>query len=358
MDLIVAFITGFTTGGLSCLAIQGGLLASTLAYQLEQDLQAQGITPEQRGKLAHTQKFQPRIAQPISLFLFAKLIAYTLLGLLLGALGSILKISPLVSALLMILIGIFLVGNGLRMLNVHPIFRYFILEPPSFITRYIRRKSKNGASLVTPLMLGALTVFLPCGVAQAMMAVALGTGDPWQGAAILLSFTLGTTPVFFAVAYFATRLGATLENYFTRIVAVTVLVLGMVSINSGLNLAGSPFSVTNLYKSMTGGWVYPAPLTTDSGLSNPQGYYIHVTDDGYSPAVLHLPANKDVELTWITTNTTSCALAIVVPDLKYQAVLQKTGKQILKIPAQEKGTVMRYSCSMGMYTGQLVFDQD
>ena len=36
-QLTVAFITGLTTGGLSCLAVQGGLLASSLAHQIEQD---------------------------------------------------------------------------------------------------------------------------------------------------------------------------------------------------------------------------------------------------------------------------------------------------------------------------------
>ena len=36
-QLVVAFVTGLTTGGLSCLAVQGGLLASSLAHQLEQD---------------------------------------------------------------------------------------------------------------------------------------------------------------------------------------------------------------------------------------------------------------------------------------------------------------------------------
>ena len=36
--LWVAFITGITTGGLSCMAVQGGLLASSLANQIEKDL--------------------------------------------------------------------------------------------------------------------------------------------------------------------------------------------------------------------------------------------------------------------------------------------------------------------------------
>lgn len=37
-ELLVALITGFTTGGLSCMAVQGGLLASSLASQIEVDL--------------------------------------------------------------------------------------------------------------------------------------------------------------------------------------------------------------------------------------------------------------------------------------------------------------------------------
>ena len=176
MDLFVVFFTGLTMGGLSCLAVQGGLLASSLAYQIEQDLKLQSAPRAQ----AAGAKLRPRIAQPILLFLVAKLAAYTLLGFLLGALGSILQLTPLMRAILFWAIGIFMIGNGLRMLKVHPIFRYFVIEPPSSLTRYIRRKSKNGSSFITPLFLGAMTVFLPCGVTQAMMAAAVGTGDPLQ----------------------------------------------------------------------------------------------------------------------------------------------------------------------------------
>src|SRR6185503_7294452 len=50
-QLVVAFITGITTGGLSCLAVQGGLLASSLAHQIEQDyIQHAAQNKKQRGK--------------------------------------------------------------------------------------------------------------------------------------------------------------------------------------------------------------------------------------------------------------------------------------------------------------------
>ena len=187
-----------------------------------------------------------RAAKPIVLFLAAKVVAYTALGFLLGLLGSVFQLTPTMRVALQVGIGIFMVGNALRMLNVHPIFRYFALEPPRFVTRYIRRKSKGEASNATPLFLGALTVLIPCGVTQAMMAVAMASGSAVVGATTMFAFTLGTTPVFFALAYLATRLGQRLEKSFMRVVAVVVLVLGLISIDSALTLAGFPYSVTNL----------------------------------------------------------------------------------------------------------------
>jgi sulfite exporter TauE/SafE len=343
MDFLIAFITGLTTGGLSCLAVQGGLLASSLAHQVEQDLQ-------KRDKHGSHQR---QIARPILFFLLAKILAYTLIGFLFGALGSILQLSPMARAALMIAIGVFMLGNGLRMFNVHPIFRFFVFEPPSGLTRYIRRISKNGEGLVTPLFLGALTVLIPCGVTQTILAVALGSGSALKGAGLMFAFTLGTSPVFFSVAYFATRMGARLEKYFTRLVAITVIVLGLVSVNSGLGLAGSPLSLE-----------MPAfgPATTSLPQAIPgstqNSFNIQVTDNGYNPQILHLPANRGISLNWITQDVHSCALAVVVPGLAYEKVLPATGQVALEVPPQPKGTLMRYSCSMGMYLGQLVFDQD
>ena len=163
-----------------------------------------------------------------------------------------LQLTPFMRAMLQLAIGLFMVGTALRMFNVHPIFRYFALEPPAFLTRYIRRTAKDGAPhVVTPIFLGALTIFIPCGVTQAIMALAIGAGDPLQGAAIMFAFTLGASPVFFAVAYLATQIGEKLEARFLQFVAVTVLVLGLISIDGSLALLGSPFTFSRITRAMT-----------------------------------------------------------------------------------------------------------
>src|SRR3970040_182082 len=121
MDITTIFITGLFAGGLTCLAVQGGLLVSSIAQQEE-------------DKLNHIVS--------IMSFLVTRLIAYTLLGILLGLLGSVAQLSLSTRIFLQFAVGIFMVGTALNLLQVHPIFRYFVIQPPKFLTRIVRNQSK------------------------------------------------------------------------------------------------------------------------------------------------------------------------------------------------------------------------
>lgn len=345
LSLWVAFITGLTTGGLSCMAVQGGLLASSLASQIEKEVATPGTKT--------TQKSSPQIALPIVLFLAAKLVAYTLLGALLGALGSVLQMTPTMRAILQFLIAIFMIGNALRILNVHPIFRYFSFEPPASVTRFIRNKAKNKTSLFTPIFLGALTILIPCGITQSMMAGAIATGKPLLGAALMFAFTLGTTPVFFVLSYFATKLGTLLEKQLVRVVAVVLLVLGLLSIDTGLNLLGSPYSLTKLMQTNT------QPQVAEIRQAETQSANVitlNVVNSGYQPNVLQAPADTELTLNLITDNTNSCSRAFLIPELNISELLDQTGTKSVQIPAQPTGKKIAFTCSMGMYTGEIVFN--
>lgn len=340
----LAFITGLTTGGLSCLAVQGGLLASSLANQIERDLLNAPAAGQKKNKRL-VRPLRPNAALPILLFLAAKLAAYTLLGALLGWLGSFLAFDPLTRAGVMMLIAIFMIGNGLRMLNIHPFFRHFVIEPPRFITRAIRKTAKS-TDTVTPLFLGALTVLIPCGVTQAMMAAALGLGDPWSAAVLMFAFTLGTSPVFFLAAYFATQIGAALEKHFMRFVAVILLLLGWVTFDNALNLLGAP-SLSSLFTTRQA--AFNAEQASDT-------LTLHAENGGYNPPRLTAKANQPVTLHIVTDNTTSCARDFVIPALRYYVLLPVTGVESVQIPPQPPGTIIRFTCSMGMYTGLIAFE--
>lgn len=386
-NLAVVFLTGLTTGGLSCLAVQGGLLASSIAHQAEKDAQkALGARTPVPNRVKNTTKHaakkrkhagtlqQPlavvlerpkrQFAWPIALFLSSKLVAYTILGVLLGWAGSVLQLTPITRAILQLAIGIFMVGTALRMFNVHPIFRYFVIEPPALLTRYIRRTAKNSThDIATPLFLGTLTVLIPCGVTQAMMALAIGSGNPVLGAAIMFSFTLGASPVFFTLAYLTTRLGGALEAHFLKFAAVAVLILGIVSIDGGLNLMGAPLSLASITDSVTSALAaqsqQPIAANTASAdsLQAAPGNAITITvgGRGYTPRVLRAKAGQPVKLTLVTNEIYGCTRAFVIPALDIQRVLPSTGETTIDLPAQAAGT-LRFTCSMGMYRGQIQFE--
>ncbi len=390
--VLVAFITGLTAGGLSCFAVQGGLLSASIAQKLESESFNTGRTasPQNNGTTS-VQPFTVGMIQPILLFMIAKLFAYTIMGFFLGWLGSIIAFTPKMQGIIQLAVGIFLVGNGLRMLNVHPIFRYFSFEPPGQVTRYIRKVSKHSESWITPLYLGALTVLIPCGVTQAMMAVAIGTGSPWLGAVIMFAFVLGTSPTFIAISWLVTSLGGLFQKYFYKVVAVIVLVLGLYGLNAGLTLVGSPVSASRIVRTFQDeksaakassaeeiGSSNPAVAATNiltepsetpstgtaqhtPGLISPVvaaavEAKINVQNNGYSPELVSLPADQPIELHLVTNETHSCALAFVIPELNIMEILPETGDVVVTIPAQPAGKTIDFMCSMGMYTGLFQFN--
>ncbi len=371
--LIATFLTGLTAGGLSCFAVQGGLLSGSLARQ------AEGKPVRSTGKQALQANISSRgMAFSVLLFLAAKLVAYTLLGFGLGWLGSFFFLSSALKGAIQIGIGVFLVGNALRMfgeahyVNVHPIFRYFSFEPPSVITRYVRQISKGNDRLATPIFLGLLTVLIPCGVTQSAMAVAMGTGSPLLGAAIMFAFVLGTSPTFFGVTVLATGLAKVFQKYFYPIVAVIVLLLGLTTIDGGLNIVGSPFSSSAIWHTLTD---VPQPVSAKASFSSSTGpsasssggltassssgqsyvIRINVVNSGYTPARSTAPGGQPIQLILSTKNTQSCSRAFVIPSLNIQKVLPATGETTINLPAQPAGSTLRYTCSMGMYTGTIQF---
>ena len=357
-----ALITGLTTGGISCMLVQGGLVAGSLADRIEKEQWEKG---NNKGK-------RRRLAVPILLFLTSKLVAYTLLGFLLGAIGSVLSLSSTTRGIMQIAIAVFMIGNGLRMLNVHPVFRYFSFEPPAFITRYIRKRSKANDTVLTPLFLGALTVFIPCGVTQSMMALAIASGSPLTGAVIMFAFTLGTSPVFFALTYLATALGSLAEKYFTRIAAVALLLFGVITLETGLNLTGSPYTLSAIPAAAMRVFQPSSPAAIEQTLPDRAGpqadapaapaassgahlVTINAKNNGYNPSQLIAPAGEVVDLSILTNKTRSCSRAFEIPALGYSVLLPETGEEKVQIPPQPAGTEMRFTCSMGMYTGVIYF---
>lgn len=338
MDLWVVFLTGLTVGGVSCMAVQGGLLASTIAGREEEDI---------RAGVRHKHNIWPTLA-----FLATKLIAYLILGFILGEFGSALSLSDGARVVMQIAAALYMIVVALNLLNVHPIFRYAIIQPPRFLSKLVRNQSKS-KDLFAPALLGALTVFIPCGTTLAMEALAISSGRPILGAAIMGVFVLGTSPLFFGLGFLTTTLGDVFRTKFLKLAAVGVLYLGITSLNGALVVAGSPVTLRTITDNspiqidLSGGL---AEQQGGSGISNGvQEINVSVLPNGYSPNYVQIKVGIPVKLNLISTGRLGCASQFRIPSLGIARNLGPNETATIEFTPQQKGKIIG-TCSMGMYS--------
>lgn len=336
VDLWVVFFTGLTVGGLSCLAIQGGLLASALARPVD------GLPQQATSNVQIT-----RSAWPVLYFLGAKLIAHAALGWLLGSLGAAAQITPGVQAAMQIGAGLYMVVVALNLLDAHPALRYLVIQPPRALTRMVRKQSRVQEAF-TPVLLGLLTTLIPCGATQAMMMLAISAGSASLGAAIMVAFVLGTMPVFVLLGLAATQARGRFERVLTRAAAALILALGLLAINTGLNLAGSPLALERMLASVLGSGT--SETVTARLVNGVQELTINVTNTAYLPEGLSAESGIPLRLRLITDNTYSCTLIFNVPDAGVWEALPITGETVVDLPAQPPGS-LHFTCGMGMHNG-------
>ncbi|OGE37730.1 hypothetical protein A3B45_04770 [Candidatus Daviesbacteria bacterium RIFCSPLOWO2_01_FULL_39_12] len=342
MDLWLIFLTGLTVGGLTCLAVQGGLLASTIAAREEQDFQ-------EGSSRKHN-------IWPVAAFLTTKFAAYVILGFILGAFGSALSISDNARVVMQLLAGVYMVVVALDLLNVHPIFRYAIIQPPRFLTRKIRDASRS-KDIFAPAILGALTIFIPCGTTLAMEAFAISSGSPFLGAAIMGVFILGTAPLFFGLGFVTTILGDTFRTRFFKLAGVLVMYLGITTFNSSLILAGSPITLQTIreaipiYIDLSGG----AYASEDSNVRIEEGVQvadITVYPTSYTPNRIQVKSGMPVRLNLTSTGGFGCTTAFRIPQLGIGRTLAQNQTTPVEFTPKSPGT-LTWTCSMGMYNGTI-----
>ncbi|MBX4206006.1 sulfite exporter TauE/SafE family protein, partial [Candidatus Microgenomates bacterium] len=308
-NIWLAFITGVTTGGLSCFAVQGGLLASSLSQDEENKL------------------FKSGRWQKVIMFITSKLLAYTLVGVLLGLLGSAIAITPTIQGWLQIFAGVFMVFTAIRLLDIYPFFRRFTIQPPKWAYKLAKSESKS-QDLFAPALLGFLTVLLPCGTTQAMMVLAISSGNPFWGAMIMFAFILGTSPIFFALGMAAQDL---LRRKVLKYVAsIAIVFIGLMSINTGQVLRASPHTVQN-YWSILSNSENNVNGKFAKIVNGKQEVKIVATSNGYLNDVDNIKSGVPVKLTLESKNVLSCARSFLIPSLGISKILPQNGETIISL---------------------------
>ena len=334
MQLLFIFLTGLTAGGLSCLALQAGLFTGV-------------VTRESNAS-------KNSVIYAAVAFILTRLAAHTILGLVLGFVGSAVSLSLPLRLFFQSLAGFFMLATAGNMLQLHPYFRYFALRPPKTIYKKIRGLNSSKA-LVAPALLGAATIFVPCGVTQAMEILAITTADPIQAALIMFSFTAGTSVLFMGLGMVANALSQSKQALFTRIVAIFLIGMGLYALNGVFVVMNAPFTLNTIVRPITyffsderfaGKQLTP----TTEGV---QRVTISVTNSGYSPRTVTVRKGVPVELILESSETYSCAVAFVFAEFDIDVFLKPTDRQSFIFTPTQTGR-FPFSCSMGMYTGEFV----
>lgn len=77
---------------------------------------------------------------------------------------------------------------------------------------------------------------------------------------------------------------------------------------------------------------------------------------GFSPTTSIAKAGIPSVLQISTNGTYDCSSAVSIPSLGYRKNLPATGVANVEIPAQEAGTTIDGTCSMGMYSFSISFE--
>jgi sulfite exporter TauE/SafE len=294
----------------------------------------------------------------------AKIASYVLVGLVLGSIGAVLNLAG-IRGWASVAAGLFMVFLGLQMTGRFPWLMRFSPRPPKFLMTAImklRRKANadeaaGESTLATPLMFGALTGLMPCGPLQGAQLAAAATGSAAGGAVAMLGFGLGTMPLMLGYGAIAGALSGKFKQRMMVFAALIVLVLGLVMLDRGAMLLGSPVTFQSIKTAAIGA------VTGGGATADTSGYKtaadgavlvpLTIKNTQFVPAQLAIPAGKAVRLVVDRQEDNSCSSQIAVPQLGVVKDLKAFGTTQVDLPPTKGGTYT-LTCGMGMMSGQLV----
>lgn len=316
----VLFVVGLLTS-LHCIAMCGGInLSQCVSYTF-----AEG----EAGKLSKL--------KPSFLYNSGRVVSYTVIGGIVGALGSVVPLSGVAKGFVAIFSGVFMVIMGLNMLNIFPWLRKLNPRMP----KIFGNKIHNNNGKYGPFYIGLLNGLMPCGPLQAMQLYALGTGSATAGAISMFMFSMGTVPLMFGFGAVSSLLSGKFTHKMLKVSAVLVMVLGLVMVSRGMTLSG--FNI-----------VFAAPSSGNVAKieGNVQVVTTKLEPGSYAPIVVQ----KGIPVKWTikaeTSDLNGCNNRIDILEYGIRDRKLVTGDNVIEFTPDNEGDYM-YACWMGMIRGNI-----
>jgi sulfite exporter TauE/SafE/plastocyanin domain-containing protein/copper chaperone CopZ len=323
----VLFLVGVLTS-IHCVGMCGGIMLS------------QSISRESKNKF--------EAMEPAILYNLGRVASYTLLGGIIGALGSVFSLSITAKAAMQIFAGVFMIMMGFNMAGFSTFRKFHIKLPHSAC----KAKNKSGS----PFVVGLLNGLMPCGPLQTMQLFALGTGSAVKGALSMFMFSLGTVPLMLTFGALSGLLAKGYTKKILKLSGVLIIVLGLIMGNRGFALAGININpITALAKStggLLGGNTGSASNTNVSKAVLQDGVQVitmTANNNGYTPNAFYV--QKGIPVKWVINGEqlNSCDNAIVAQSIMKSEKKIKKGENIIEFTPGDKD--INFSCWMGMIRG-------
>jgi len=329
------FLFGLLAGASSCAALVGGIVLS----MSKQWSQAYGKSDSFAEK-----------SQPHFLFNIGRIVAFVVIGFLLGSLGSVIGNifdNTLLFSLITLIISFVMIALALQMIGVKA-FQGFQIKMPKLTSKFAADET-NFQGKFTPFIMGALSFILPCGFTITAYSMALLSGNPIQGALIMLLFVLGTTPMLLTIGLTSVQFTQKphLSKNFLKVAGLLVLFFGVYNINSQLNVLGLP-SLDDLTR---GGKVEASADDLPPIVDGKQILKMDALASGYSPNVLNVRAG--IPVVWEITDkgTSGCTNGVISKGLFDGQINLTPGEISAKEFTPNEPGRFKFSCWMGMISG-------
>ncbi len=283
---------------------------------------------------------------------FFRLLSYSFTGFLLGFLGKGLNLAAY-GGTASIAAGIFMLFFGLKLLGVIkssllPAFpgSSFLKDKLFKLTEKVRQLSQGSkVHYLLEAGFGSLSGFMPCAPLQAAQLYAAGTASPFLGALAMLIFGLGTVPLLFSYGTLTGKLSLTFKNRLATVSALLVIFLGLLVLNRGLTLSGSPFNLAQLKGLILSSF-------NQEG-NQAEVAKIKIENSRYFPSIINLAENQPLKIIVFRKEDRACSKEIVFPQIGVRKALKPFEETVVELPPLKAGTY-QFTCQMGMMSGTLI----
>jgi len=325
------FVFGLAAGVSSCAALVGGLLLSL---------------SKQWNELYNNNA--KRSILPFIYFNLSRIITFALLVGLLGLIGSFIKVSVLLTSIFAIIISIVMLILGLQMVGVKWFnrFNFNFIKGNSYLD-----KNKKMQGKFVPIIVGALTFFIPCGFTLIAQTNVLTAGNFYLGFIRLLAFALGTLPILAIISFSSVKFysNPSFSKKFSLFAGIIIVFFGFYNLNAQLNVLGL-FSLNDLKAQDTSD---TSQVLSDRSTVDLQVMQMEAAGFDYYPKEITIYSGVKTRWDIYENQAVGCAKAVYARGLYSEVIYLKPGNNSVEFIAPKPGTY-KISCSMGMVSPVIV----